>query len=53
MLGIINMVFIVGFIVIVLGLGIGIGYILSLINKLKYGRKGKKSIYNSMNRKRW
>ena len=53
MLGIINMVFIVGFIVVVLGLGVGIGYILSLINKLKYGCRGKKNIYNSMNRKRW
>lgn len=50
---IINMVFVIGFIVTILILGLGIGYIMNLVDRFKRGNKGRKSIYNSMNRKRW
>ena len=49
---IINMVFVIGFIVVVLGLGLGIGYLMSLVNRFK--NRNNRSFYNSRKyRKRW
>ena len=51
MYSIISMFFIIGLLVVVLGLGFAIGWVMSVINKFNY--KNNKSIYGSRKHRRW